>query len=520
MSKAAEQQAFQPAEGERERLAALLGEAAGLEVYPRSIVAAGGKIFFLGRQGEGGWDQKRLGVLGDGPAHGFAGGSAEAEVDGEAFTLTTAELAPENAAALRREAPAFAPRALGLAKSIGCGDRLGLATPGHIRSLRRHTGPDGQAPMAPIFAQQSIRENARTGRTPQNVIDDATWGVLQEGWLDGYGADADHLKTLKDVESCAAAGFTFFTIDPGDYVDDGAETAQGAALEAKVAALEWDLLESDPQDLRRRLADRVVHLQNGRVYISQEELLRAAAKYGGAVAHTVRLYRHLESVSGGRPFELEISVDETDSVTSVAEHIYIATELKRLAVRWVSLAPRYVGRFEKGVDYIGDLDEFERHFAAHFDVAQTFGPYKLSLHSGSDKFSVYPIAARIAGGFIHLKTAGTSYLEALRVVAQHNPALFRSMLAFGLERYDTDRATYHVSAEKARVPGAGGLADDALEGLLDDFHARQVFHVTFGSVLAEPNLRDGLFKTLRSHEEAYAECLENHFSKHIAPFAG
>ncbi len=79
--------------------------------------------------------------------------------------------------------------------------------------------------IAPIFAQQSIREMTRTGRTPQQVMDDATWGIFQEGWQDGFGADADHLKTPGDIDACLAAGYTFFTIDPGAHVDNRAETA-------------------------------------------------------------------------------------------------------------------------------------------------------------------------------------------------------------------------------------------------------------------------------------------------------
>jgi hypothetical protein len=87
---------------------------------------------------------------------------------------------------------------------------LGLATPGHIRAVRAVGGD-----IAPILAQQSMRENARTGRSPQQVMDDALWGVFQEGWREPWGADADHLKTTEDVDVCVAAGYTFFTIDPG-----------------------------------------------------------------------------------------------------------------------------------------------------------------------------------------------------------------------------------------------------------------------------------------------------------------
>ena len=127
-------------------------------------------------------------------------------------------------------------------------------------------------------------------------------------------------------------------------------------------------------------------------------------------------------------------MDETETPTTPAEHVYFATELRRLGVQWVSLAPRYVGRFEKGVDYIGDLAAFTANFAIHAAIARTLGPYKLSLHSGSDKFSIYEIAARETQGFVHLKTAGTSYLEALRTVAQVQPDVLRDIYAYSLER--------------------------------------------------------------------------------------
>ena len=104
--------------------------------------------------------------------------------------------------------------------------------------------------------------------------------------------------------------------------------------------------------------------------MDEMQILRAAAKYGHAVAHTATMYRHIRDAMGGRPFELEVSVDETATVTRVEEHIYIATELRRLGVEWVSLAPRYVGSFEKGVDYIGDPGKFRADFARHAAVAK------------------------------------------------------------------------------------------------------------------------------------------------------
>ena len=426
-----------------------------------------------------------------------------------------------NAAALRARLPWLRPVPLGLKTSVGFGDRLGLATPGHARAIRRFPGGEGR--IGAVFAQQSVRENARTGRTPHEVLDDATWAIFQEGWREPWGADADHLKTPADVNEFAAAGYTFFTIDPGAHVDDEAGVLSAAALEEKVSALPWEVLEDTVGDLQRRYLSAPVDLEGWSLTIEGEQLWRAAVKYGRAVAHTVAMYRHIVSRLGERPFDLEVSVDETSSPTTVAEHVYIAGELRRLGVRWVSLAPRFVGRFEKGVDYIGDLGGFSAEFARHAAVSRVFGPYKLSLHSGSDKFSVYPIAARLtdgsaiglAGSLVHVKTAGTSYLEALRATARVDPELFREILALARERYKIDRATYHVSADLARVPGGDGLTDHELPLLLEQFDARQVLHVTFGSVLDRFGQR--LRETLEKNEEIYAAVLEAHFRRHLAP---
>ncbi|HEY65002.1 MAG TPA: hypothetical protein G4O02_10575 [Caldilineae bacterium] len=494
-------------------LAAELGRLSGLTVYPRSITALRRSLFFLGRQG----DKKWLGILSSEGWPAFTGDARTVAVDGESLTLQRCPTDHANAVALRQALPFTAPQVLGLRKSAGCGDRLGLATPGHIRAVRKHT-------MAPIFAQQSIREMERTQRTPDEVMDDATWGVLQEGWRDGYGADADHLKTIEDIDRCVAAGFTFYTIDPGDHVDNEADVDDPPTLQRKVEALPWDVLDSSLEKMQTLYLNREFDLGDFTLSFDEASLWRAAAKYGRAVAHTVTMYRHLASLMGDRPFELEMSVDETETPTTVLEHFFVASELKRLGVKWVSLAPRYVGRFEKGVDYIGDLAEFERSFAQHVAIARYLGPYKLSLHSGSDKFSIYPIFARHAGDLVHLKTAGTSYLEALRAIARVDPGLFREILAFALECYDEDRATYHVSAEPARVPRPDALADDELDAILDQFDGRQVLHVTFGSVLTAKDkdgtyrFRDRLLGALRTNEEAYYEALEVHFDRHLKPF--
>ena len=475
----------------------------GAKVYPRSVVEADDVTYFLARRAQVTQSPSRqfLGVVGD--VTGFDG-----EQQGETLLCP---LTPENAAALRGRLPWLRPVPLSTQTSAGCGDRLGLATPGHAWAARQF------AEIAPVFAQQSVRENSRTGRTPQQVMDDAVWGLFQEGWRESWGADADHLKTPDDVDEFAAAGFTFYTIDPGDHVDNKAHTASSTIVAGKVQALPWDALEDTKRDMEQRYLNRAISVGAFSMTLNREPLYRAAAKYGRAIAHTARMYRYLVERMGDTPFELEVSVDETETPTSPEEHLFVVSELKRLGVEWVSLAPRYIGRFEKGVDYIGDLDVFKTELTQHTAIARAFGPYKLSIHSGSDKFTIYPIIARLTGGLVHVKTAGTSYLEALRTVGQVDPLFFRRILALARERYETDRATYHVSAQLGKVPAPHALDDADLPDLLEQFDARQVLHVTFGSVLDQFGGR--LLATLQQHEEVYYGMLETHFQRHLAPFA-
>ena len=379
---------------------------------------------------------------------------------------------------------------LSLTPSFGFGDRLGLATPGHIAAVKNTS-------LAPIFAQQSVRENARTGRTPQQVMDDAKRAVESASWDAPWGADADHLKTVDDLPPFVAAGYTFYTVDPGAFVDNAADTDQLSVLHEKAKGQYWD-------DVSSRYLHKTAITSIGSFEI--DTLLRAVVKYGLAIRHTVEMYQRLCQLKD--VFDFEVSVDETDSPTTPLEHYFIASELTRLGVHFTSLAPRFIGRFEKGVDYIGDLAALNAEMALHAAVTSYFGTYKVSLHSGSDKFSVYPLIVKHWGNRLHVKTAGTSYLEALRTLAVTEPDLFNRILSLGLERYPIDRATYHVSAELEKVPpGTAGPS------LLDDFHAREVLHVTFGSALTQfgAEIKSALIR----HADTYNANLLKHFRKHL-----
>ncbi|HYV27569.1 MAG TPA: tagaturonate epimerase family protein, partial [Candidatus Eisenbacteria bacterium] len=370
------------------------------------------------------------------------------------------------------------PIPLGLKKSFGYGDRLGLATPGHLAAHRKFD-------FAPIFAQQSIREMARTERTPEEVMRAAESALAKAGYSGAWGADADHLKTTQDVDSTAAAGFCFFTIDPSEFVSNQADQMSLVELEAGVAKLEADGIFPDA-DWRQFYLEQTFEVSEKlALRFTVESLHRAAVKYARAIAHAAMLSHHIQQsfaaqarwsssfslqssrdvdpdklklelqpfppgsggadntrTSGVVSYEVEISVDETDSPTSSLEHLFFGLELKRRGVSAVSLAPRFVGEFEKGIDYRGDLARFEASLREHVAIAQFCGPYKISVHSGSDKFSAYPIVGRVCGDLLHVKTAGTSYLEALRVLARTAPKLFAEIAAYCRGRFDTDRKSY------------------------------------------------------------------------------
>jgi tagaturonate epimerase len=412
------------------------------------------------------------------------------------------------------------PTTLGTKPSFGFGDRLGLATPGHAAALKR-TGSG----ILPIFAQQSIREMTRTNRTPQQVMEDAQNGLRQSGFFGLQGADADHLKTPTDVERTAQAGFVFFTIDPSGEVDANADDYNPDQLAEKFKPLAGEI------PWLSQYEGKTVKLPTGTaIEFSSAVCRRAAVKYGKAIAMAAGLAKHIEQTAKklNQPYEIELSVDETPKPTTLAEHYIIADQCVKAKMKLVSLAPRFIGEFEKGVDYKGDVAKLEKSLADHAAIAKQLGPYKLSLHSGSDKISIYPSLARATAGMFHVKTAGTSYLEALRTVVRVDPKLFREIIKLSRSRYDTDRATYHVSATLQSAKPADEISDArALEkaylGLWSDTPkgkglsdpGRQIVHCTFGSVLCDPTLGPQVKQLVAENQALYTQILDEHFGKHL-----
>ena len=471
--------------------------------YPESQVSYEGATYWLERSADG---AKRLVVVADDESafRGFAGTTER--TNGQVRLV--ADTTPENAQALRSALPWLTPSRFGLHTSVGFGDRLGLATPGHVRALKTVGGP-----INPVFAQQSIREMGRCHRTPRNVLDDATWGAFQAGWTTPVGGDADHLEQLEDIDDTVAAGFVFYTLDPKAEVDPEAEHADAAVIQQKVETLDWPSLDSDLATFRKSYVGHRIDLEHEAIELDEESVVRAMAKYGPSLAHAMAMYRRLREK--GIDCEVEFAVDETDYPTKPAEHVVVVSELQRLGMDFVSFAPRFVGRFEKGVEYIGDLDQLQRDFEIHADIARALGPYKLSLHSGSDKYSTYPLIAEATKGIVHLKTAGTSWAEALRVIAHNDPDLMREVLALALDSFEANRKSYHLSCDPTKIPT--DPTDDQVAQLMDRVDSRQVLHVGYGAILEDFGPR--MYQVWNDNEEEHYRIIADHFVKHLTPFA-
>lgn len=464
-------------------------------VYPRSVHESEGKKVFMAK-GQG----KDMLIAQAGL--GFVGEVFEAA--GENWL--SCELCHENAVKLRELFPFTAPSpVLRYPCSVGVGDRLGIASPGHIKVFEKYDA-------YPVLAQQSIRELTLTGRSFAEVIDCASFAVFRENFTRPFGADGDHLKTFAEIEYALEAGCTMITLDCSEHIRNDAASMSISQLEAEY---------SGDSQLEARYLEKSFELGCGTVSFDREQLMRCALVYGKAIDFAAQVYhRYFDGREDA--VELEISIDETLTPTKPEEHFFVAMELSERNVRPISLAPRFCGEFQKGVDYRGDIEQFEKELLVHQSIAEHFG-YKLSVHSGSDKFSVFPLVAKYCGGRFHLKTAGTNWLEAMALVAQENAPLYREIHTYALDTaFAEAKKYYHVSTQLDKIPALAGLADDELIRLFDLDDARQLIHITYGLILSEKDeegksvYRERLYNFWYENQEKYEARLMTHIGRHLS----
>lgn len=447
--------------------------------------------------------KKYILATGNGDIYNDLQGEAVGE-NGKACPLTH-----ENRLVLNKYFDYTLPRAFGTkVATIGLGDRLGLASPGHIETVRDRN-------VKPVLAQQSIRELTLTNRTMDDLIDAAAFAVFQEGYEGGYGADGDHIKLESDIQKALDLGFSMLTLDCSDYIPTGIDSKSIEEVRADFEKL--------PEDVKKyyneHYLDKTFDVNGLTLSFDEETLIKYVLEYHEAITYMVHVYDEYISKLG-RDFDFEISIDETETITSPMAHFFVANELTSKGVKVISLAPRFCGEFQKGIDYIGDVEQFEKELSEHALIAEHFG-YKLSIHSGSDKFKVFPIIAKYTKGVVHVKTAGTNWLEAVRVIAKTNPKLYRRMHQFALDNFEETLKYYHVTPDLDSIDALDSVQDADLPNYMDDDAARQLLHVTYGLILSEKDengafvFKEEFYKTLDEHEEEYTNALVKHIGKHL-----
>lgn len=292
--------------------------------------------------------------------------------------------------------------------SIGTGDRFGHQAKAQLRAVMaaRDCGID----LVPVW-NKSNREHTFTGSEPASVREAADAAVRALGWDRAYHVDADHIN-IETVERFLEPS-DFFTIDVAHFI--------GAAPERNAV-----------EDFVKRHTELTGTIEASGleepIRSSGELVTRIACKYLAAVQAAGRIYRHIASRKGEDAFIAEVSMDETDSPQTPLELLIILAAISDERIRLQTLAPKFTGRFNKGVDYVGDLAQFTREFRDDLAMValgiERYGlprNLKLSVHSGSDKFSIYrPIRDALVetGAGVHLKTAGTTWLEELIGLAE------------------------------------------------------------------------------------------------------
>lgn len=436
------------------------------------------------------------------PKLGFEGQAVVS--DGKEWTL--APLNHANAEKMRALFPWTAPtRVLDRDKTMGVGDRLGIAADGHIKVFKKY--PE----ITPIFAQQSIRELNLTNRTFADVIDSASFAVFRNGFKTGWGADGDHVKTADEVAYALRSGCTMITLDCSEQIDNTVEGMTEEQVNAKYV---------QNKELEDIYLNKSFDIGEGvTISFDQDMFRRSVLIYSAAIEHCKDIYFNVIMKDGKQLADFELSIDETMTPTVPEQHFFVANELIRHHIHVSTVAPRFCGEFQKGIDYIGNLDQFAKEMKVHAVISRHFG-YKISIHSGSDKFSIFPAAGKETKGRFHLKTAGTNWLEAVKLVAIKDPELYREIHKFALTAFEAATAYYHVTTNLNNIPDIDTLTDEQLPDLFKNNDSRQLIHITYGLILNKKNddgsytFKDRLYKLWRKYRDDYANLLFNHIGHH------
>ncbi len=392
--------------------------------------------------------------------------------------------------------------------SFGIGDRFGHQGRAQLAAIMKAQAQG--LDITPVW-NKSNREHSIIGTRPADVRREADAAVAARGWTGPYFVDADHIG-LANVDAFLDAS-DFFTLDVADFIGRPAQPSEVDAFGKRHNDLIGNhRIEGIPEP----------------VSISKAQLTAIASKYLAAVREAGKIYRHVEAKKGAGHFVTEVSMDETDTPQTPMELLIILAALADEGIPVQTIAPKFSGRFNKGVDYVGDVKQFTREFEQDLAVlrraAQEFrlpANLKLSVHSGSDKVSIYgPIrrALRQFNAGLHVKTAGTTWLEeliGLALAGADGLAIAKDVYAGAFGRMDElckpyatvidiDRARLPAPEEVKRWDGARFAATLRHDPSCPQYnlHFRQLVHVAY-KVAAETGAR--FTEALEKHEAIIAE---------------
>jgi tagaturonate epimerase len=405
--------------------------------------------------------------------------------------------------------------------SFGVGDRFAHQARAQLRACIQ--AAEQGIEVTPVW-NKSHREHTIVGSTPPSVLAAAEEAVKELRWTMPFHIDADHIR-IETVDAFIDNS-DFYTLDVADAIGQPASAT----------------------DVQRFVASRlelVGHIEIPGIDEPFEttvaEIERIAGQYLNAVQEAGRLYRHIAAIKGAGKFITEVSMDETDSPQTPPELLVILAAIADEGIPAQTIAPKFTGRFNKGVDYVGDVAQFEKEFNEDLAViAHAVAQYtlpanlKLSVHSGSDKFSIYaPIrrALQRSGAGIHVKTAGTNWLEEIIGLAESDGEglkLAREVYGKALDDIDALCAPYAtvIDINRSRLPSkdevetwtsrqfVGALRHDPRNELYN-LNLRQLLHVGY-KVAAK--MGDRYLDMLKACEPTVARNVtENLYERHLKP---
>ena len=405
--------------------------------------------------------------------------------------------------------------------SIGTGDRFGKQAGAQLESVIK-AGKSGKE--ISIIWNKSYREHAIIHTDPASVRIAADRAVKSADWKGSYYMDADHIS-LKTVDLFMDSS-DFFTLDVADFI------GEKAAKEEVSKFVQDNLLYSGKLD--------IPGIEKS-LNINEENIRKTAERYLFAVKEAGKIYRHIEAKKGKGNFITEVSIDETEQPQSPEELLFILSAIAKEGIPIQTIAPKFTGRFNKGVDYVGDLKKFDIEFnddiciiawaVKEFDLPANL---KLSVHSGSDKFSIYPSIRqniRKYNAGVHVKTAGTTWLEELIGLAESGSnglEIAKEVYSSALNRYEELAEPYAtvIDIDKTKLPSAGEVNSWTGEQYAAalrhnqnnpayNMHLRQLLHVGY-KVASE--MGDKYLDALVKNSEIVGKNVtENLYERHIKP---